>query len=287
MKKLINTVFASILFSSLAIAQADPKHTNYYFNPAPIESNVASVTFDNVVAKGDYAKMSAKITNKTNDFLLFKVEEVSFVFPFGTYKPKPGGDLFAKTKGGFVVIPPKKSYSRTINVNGDTRFHCDKFSVDFGGLYRLPTKGQVYEAKPFALPVATNTFEVGPYKCNVVGKVKQETQETIANFECKYSPEGNRFGIVNTNKISVIPDKNNQEYATINNTDDSAELIGPEETIKIKAHFKIEGRIVDMQFANMKIQWKEVFTDGVYTPAGSIGNAEFAIDPGMTAGKNK
>lgn len=278
---------ASVLFSSLAMAQADPKHTNYYFIPPAIENDVAKVEFDDIVAKGDYAKLRAKITNKTKDFLLFKVDEVNFQFPFGSYKPKPGGDMFAKTKGGFVVIPPKKSYARTININGDTRFHAEKFSLDFGGLYRLPAKGQAYEAKPFALPVATNSFEVGPYKCNVVGKVKQETQETVVNFECKYSPDGNRFGIVNPSKISVIPDKNNQEYATVNNTEDDTELIGPEESVKFKTVFKIEGRIVDMQFANMKIQWKEVFTDGVYTPVGSVGKSDFAVDPGMTAGKNK
>jgi hypothetical protein len=201
MKKLINSLFASLLFSSLVIAQVDPKHTNYYYTPPILESTAATVEYSDIVAKGDYAKLRAKITNKTNDFLLFKVEEVSFIFPFGTYKPKPGGDIFAKTKGGFVVIPPKKSYARTININGDTRFHTEKFSIDFGGLYRLPTKGQSYEAAPFALPVANNSFEAGPYKCSVSGKVKKETQETVITFECKYSPEGNRFGIINGNKI--------------------------------------------------------------------------------------
>ena len=57
---------------------------------------------------------------------------------------------------------------------------------------------------------------------------------------------------------------------------------GESETFAATVH--IEGKIVDMQFANMEIVWKDTFKDcKVIKLEGATVN--MIVDPGLTAGK--
>ena len=49
---------------------------------------------------------------------------------------------------------------------------------------------------------------------------------------------------------------------------------------------EIPGKIVDMQFANMKLVWNKAFVKTQSVPF-QVGSTAFTVDPGLTDGKNK
>ena len=49
---------------------------------------------------------------------------------------------------------------------------------------------------------------------------------------------------------------------------------------------EIPGKIVDMHFANMKLVWNDAYREVTPKPL-TIGTVDFAIDPGLTEGKNR
>jgi len=248
-------------------------------SPAKIETELYSVSFKNIVAKMDYAKMAVEIKNTSNDYLMFRTEEPEFVFPFGNYY----------SKEGIIYILPNSAESTTLKVSGSNKFHIDHFNMEFIGLYKLSAKGGVQEGEEFRLPAKKNNIEVGNFKVSLI-KTSQRTQETYGKFECEYI--GDAIGIIDPSRISVRVDGTDLVYANDVKKSKSSFLSkgGPiflrkGEKATIKAVFHIPGKIADMQFSLLYIMWGDTFRE-VQAKKLTVKKVEFVLDEGLTHGKN-
>ncbi len=182
-RKIAIPLLSLFMFCSFLHAQRspdDPKHENHYA-VEKIENDDVLIEFMDAHSQQEFTKVKVKITNKTNDYILFKSSETVFKYEHGTYKPK-GGGLF---KGENLLIEPMKTETKQHRVSGDNKFHVEKLQLELNGFYKIPANGKVVEAPEFQLPPANNDFTAGPFKCTLE-KSKEETQETSALFNCVY-----------------------------------------------------------------------------------------------------
>jgi len=263
-----------LIFTSLINAQnVSPKHVNYYKTPESIETNNYKIDISNIVSKTEYAKFGIKITNIGTDYIMFNKGASEFVYKNGKYSDKEK----------IVYILPTKSKTKTIKATGTNMFHTDTINLVLKGLYIIPAKGKTVKAENFKLPASKNSFIAGNFRIKLL-KLKQETQETYAKFECTYI--GDEIGIVDPTKLSVkIDGKEEFEYAN-DNKKAKPELLRKGEKVKFSVYFHIPAKISDMQFAVLKINWNDTFQESVAKEVKSK-TINFIVDEGLTNGKNK
>ena len=279
--KTLTLIFTIVMVSHIFVhaQKTDPKHKNFFRASGSIEGKNYIITFDDIVARMEYAKMAAKVTNTGNDYLMFKTQEPEFIFEFGEFN----------SKEKIVFILSNSSEKETLKVIGDNRFHVDEFKLNFSGLYFLSAKGKTQEMEEFRLPASKNFIEAGNFKINLL-KASQRTQETWAKFECEYI--GDDIGIIDPSKIAVRVDGKDLVYANDIKKTKSSFLNkgGPiflkkGEKATFKAVFHIPGRIADMQFSLLYIMWGDTFIES--KPIRLAGNeVDFMLDAGLTHGKN-
>lgn len=273
MKK-ITILLASVLFVSMAVnaqKKVDPKHTNYFKSVGDISTTEYTLSLSDIVARTEYCKFALKITNNTNDFILFNKGESVFNFDFGTFSDKKKE----------ILIKPNDSKKKVLEVNGGTQFHVDKFTVNLDGFYLVPVKGTISDMENFQVPASKNSLSTDLFKVELK-KSSLRTQEASLTFECTYL--GKKIAIINPSKLVIKVDGTDKEYANDNKKGDS-QLLKKGDKVKVKAVFHIPGRIADMQFANMTILWKDTFVE---TEAKKLEGQQvnFELDPGLTNGKN-
>ncbi|MCP4806744.1 MAG: hypothetical protein GY913_03025 [Proteobacteria bacterium] len=216
--------------------------------------------------------MKATVTNKTDDYVVYRLGESTLHIDAGDYQAQTGllkGDL---------VLEPKKSGSRTVEFKDGTEFHVEAFTLDITGIYKTTAMNDV-EAPNFKLPAAVNDFEAGAFECNLAG-LKQETKETKADFKCTYTGEG--LGFVTPSKASV--EVEGQKFAN-NNKRAKTKVLQPGDDTKFTLVYNVPAKVADMQFANMEIVWDGVLEEATLEQA-PMDTITFELDPGKTAGKN-
>jgi hypothetical protein len=264
-------IFCTISISGICqTKKVDPDHTNYY---KPLTVDLPGVKIDalDVVSKIDYSKFKIKITNTTNDYILYKPQESKFIIGGNEYKPQ---DKKA------MLIQPLDNASKTIDVKGNgSNLHADNFSFNLDGLYKVIPTGTV-NAPNFILPPSVNQFVAGDFTVEMIA-ISKKTQETAVKFKVTYTGEG--MGIVDPRKLSTKIDSG-QLFA--NDKRDKSIILAKGESDTFIALFHIEGKIADMQFANMEIVWNDTFKHAELKKIDGT-TLSFVLDPGLTAGKNK
>ena len=258
--------------------KVDPKHQNI-FKEVKIETDEMIIELLDANAQVEFSKMKIRITNKTNDYIIYKPEETEFVFDFGTVHPKGG---MALINGKNELIEPKGTDSRVITASGDNRFHVEEFTVNLKGFYRLPVNGKVYSAPDFQLPPSTNDFTAGPFKV-LMTNIDKKTQQTSVRFKVTYANDSKHYGLVNQGKV-VCRIENGQEFAMVNSKDKTVVLADGEED-KFNVYYQIPAKVTDMQFATMHLVWKDSFIESEVSPL-KAEQVKMTLDPGKTAGKN-
>lgn len=277
-KKLIVYLLFFLVSAAPALAQkgkekekkVDPKHTNF-FKDARIETEDYIVEIVDIIGRMEEAKCKVKITNKTNDYLIWNPSECVFKFEFGEFKPKEKE----------VIIKPNDKESKVLNVTGDTRFHVESFSLDIKGMSKVASAGTMVMAPDFQLPASMNDFIAGPYKVSLLA-VDKKTDLTSGSFRVTYT--GNEIGLVDPNKIAVRTEKE-QEFASAR-TDYKIQLLQKGESDKFNFYFKIPASHVDMQFATLWVIFRNCFQESKKVAIAGTG-LSFEFDPGMTDAKNK
>jgi hypothetical protein len=254
----------------------DPKHENHY-QVKPIETDEVKVDFLEAQSQQEFTHAKIKVTNKTNDYIIFKTPESTFKYEFGEYHPAVGG-LF---RGANMMVGPKDSDTRVLKVSGGNKFHVESLSLDLNGFYRVAADGKTQEAPDFKLPASVNEFKAGNFKCSLE-KIKKETKETVVSFKCVY--QGSDVGMVDATRITLKLE-NGEEFAN-DNKKAKMELVLPGEDVTITASFHVLAKVTDMQFANMLLVWKNTFMESKVVPI-KVGNTTFTLDPGMTEAKNR
>lgn len=248
----------------------DPKHTNF-FKEVKIETNDYIIEVIDIIARMEEAKCKVKVTNKTNDYLVWNPSESVFKFEFGEFKPKEKE----------VIIKPNDKESKVLNVNGDTRFHIESFNLDIKGMSKVASAGTMTAAPDFQLPPSMNDFTAGNFKVSLLN-LKKETALTTAQFRVTYT--GNDVGLIDPNKLALRLE-NEQEFAGVRR-DYKQRLLFKGDDDKFNTYFEVPAKITDMQFATMWVIWRNTFQESKKVSIGGT-SVVFEFDPGMTAAKNK
>jgi hypothetical protein len=274
MKK-ITILLATVLISAISVnaqKKKDPKYEHHFKAPEAIITYEYSVNFSDVQSQAEFCKFAIKISNNTNDFLIFDKGASVFNFDFGQYSDK------AKQ----IIIKPNDSKKKVLTAVGSENFQVDKFSLTVDGFSIVPVNGTVSKMEDFQVPASKNAINTDAFKVNLK-KSSLKTQEASLIFECIYT--GNKVALVNPSKLVIKVDDTDKEYANDNKKSQPKLILKKGDKVKVKAVFHIPGRVADMQFANMTILWKDTFVESEIKKLEGK-KVDFELDRGMTAGKN-
>jgi hypothetical protein len=274
--KLSAFLFIPLLLQSYitnAQKKDSPDHVNCY-KEASIETPELKIEFVDGISKMEFLKLKIKLTNLTNDYIIYTPKESSFLI---------AGKKFELSDRRLLLDPLDKG-SRVLDIKGNgTNVHADTFSLNLNGLSKIKADAPSIAAPNFKLPASVNDFTAGNFKVEML-KLDKETDETKVKFKVTYI--GNDYGLIDATKLAVKTDKTGDtEYANDKNKQ-GAILLAKGESDTFSASFKIPGKVVDMQFANMEIVWRNTFKDCKLTLLKSQ-VVTFELDEGKTAGKNK
>lgn len=270
--KITTNLFLLIgLSASTVFGQEVTGYEKVMYNAVDTEAGDVSLSSKNVVAQADHCKLAFTVQNNSTDLLMYDANETEFVYSFGKKNP---------SLKSFILQPGDKK-TKTLLVKGTENYLQKEFKMNVKGLYLIPVNGTVTSAPQFALPAATNSFDAGNFKVKLK-KYDASTKEATAVFECTYV--GNQIALIDASSLSVTANKNKStEEVTFANDDKKAdvEILKKNESIEIKAVFHIPGKIVDMQFATMKINWNNTFVETTAKPI-SAETVSFVMDAAAT-----
>lgn len=251
--------------------KVDPDYELHYREPAPVDLDGVRLKLVDAHSQYEFTRMQLEVTNGTADFVVLDTDAVTVSYPSGERR---------LDKSKWVLVPPHRDKSPTLGVTG-TEMLADGIEVRIGGLHRASVADAAVLATPETrLPLQGNTFQTGPFACELVGQVTQETDKTAAKFKCTYN--GTQLGLVTTDALRVRTEKGE----TFGNVEGAAvEALLPGDSTRVVLRFEIPANVVDMQFATMWVEWGETFREATMTSI-EVAPLALEIDPGETAGKN-
>lgn len=248
MKKIVLTLLVVIGALNTTLAQKEKKYEKIIYKDSKTENSEVIITVDNAVGLEKETKFKLKITNKTNDYILYKPEESKFII---------NGKEMAPTEKWLLVLPNDNDYI-TINVKGGPFNSVTNYTFQLDGLYKVSSNAKGLDAPDFRLPATKNDFTAGNFNCNL-SKLTKETEKTSVKFSCTYT--GDKIGFVFPSKTSVkMPDGN--EYANAKSKEKPIFLTkGKSDDFKLVWDRMQGGKSMDMQFVEMFIKWNNTFVE--------------------------
>lgn len=251
--------------------KVDPEHENHFAELNPVETSDYSIEFSDVHCQMDFAIAKMKITNKTNDYLIIDMGQIEFVFDWGTVKNKNKRE---------VIINPKDSKTKTAKVDGDNRFHVEKFTLKVNGIQKVPTTGTAVKLDDFRLPPAVNTVSSGSTSVNM-SKMKKVTDITDTRFEMEN--KGSNYIICNPSKIATKFPSGNVFANSYSKS--RPKLVKPGKSDKFNVVCEEQQPEGDMQFIELNVVWNDAFVESKAVAAASC-QKSFELDEAETVGKN-
>jgi hypothetical protein len=272
MKKLL---FASFLTLSLVSGAQDNKKKNidpkyiYAYKETSLETDDYKIYLIDAFATDGYSKVKMRIFNKTNDYLIFKPSEFSFLIN--------DQDLSSKDKQ--ITVPPNDEVAKVIDVKGKN-LQCDKYVLNIKAFYKVTGNSTAIKVEDFVLPPAKNDFEAGSFKCKL-NKHKLNTDKSLVQFGCTYQGDG--VGILDPYKCSAVMPKG-QDNANSKRYDGVLLEKGAYEDFFVEIKEIPNGG--DMQKNGFKIKWNDTFKDSKLTSLKGT-KIDVELDAAKTADKNK
>jgi hypothetical protein len=272
MKFISKLLIALIPISITASAQTDTPYKKIYYKSADAENEALSIKIENAVSTDAETKFKLIITNKTNDYIIYKADESIFKIDGKEISPQER----------WLVIEPNKSDYRVVNAKGAGYNKIKNYSYVVDGLYRVNTEGGSITAPDFKLPASKNDFKAGNFTCEL-SKLEKETGGTKAKFKCTYS--GNEIGFLMPAKVAVkMPDGN--EYANNNSKAKTIVFLkkGDEDNFTLVWDRMQGGKATDMQKVDMLIKWNDAFKEA---PAQKMKSETLSVDIDEAVSKDK
>ncbi len=266
-------IFVFLLSVNFVFSQKenDPKYEYHYKNIDKQETDDYSLKITDAHSQQTFTHFRIHISNKSTDYLILRVNEISFIYDFGELHPK------AKE----FLIEPGESLNKVISVSDATKdFHVKSLKVKISGIYKLSTKGNIVKMPDFQLPANKNYIEAQGVSCKL-NNISKETQQTVAQFKCTY--KGNNYLIINPLKASAKI-KTGQEFAPVNRKA-KAKMLTKNKKKKFSLYYEIQAKIIDMQFATFNIVWHDTFRESIPKKLNEV-NLNFEFDEAKTKAKN-
>jgi hypothetical protein len=257
------------------IPESDPRFEVRFSAVEAVETDEFIITFSEMHCQTEFALVKIDIENKTDDWLFFDPNVVTFTANGATYT----------ASGREWDIDPKKSKSRTVKVSGEANYKSDSYTVKLDGAIRLlPTTGTVVDPGVFSLPASTNSLATDNFKVTLVEE-KRKTKESIIVFECTYT--GNDIGLVLSNEPSMCPAGDNEKMFSTDNMKDKTKILEPGKKTKVKMEYHIPASVADMQFAALEIYWNGTLVETEFEDLDFSHSLELTRDDALTIEKNK
>lgn len=184
------------LLSHVCLAQPEdhPHHEKHYSDVPTIETDEIKLEVIRPHSQQSFTQFTAKIYNKTEDYILVKKHAVSFSsdeLGYGTKNPKEDIDF----------IEPGGDITRTIKVTGSIGFKVDNIDVAFEGVFsRAPIKGKRTEGGEFKMKPDKNSIMMEPFAVTLK-KWRFSPKELSADFKIRY--RGESIGIVHESEVKI------------------------------------------------------------------------------------
>jgi len=248
MKKIIVSFIAICTLSSAAFAQKEVKYEKLYYKDLKVENSDITISVNNAISTDGETKFLLKIVNKTSDYIIYKPQESKFIIDGKEFL------IIEKVK----VIEPNDFRTVVVNLKGVGYNKIKNYSFLVDGLYKVSANVEGIPTPDFKLPAASNDFKTGGFSCNL-NKLYKESDKTEAKFKCSYN--GDKIGFIFPSKTAVkMPDGN--VYANAKSKTGAIMLMkGEDDTFTLKWERMEGGKTMDMQKAEMFIQWNSAFAE--------------------------
>ncbi|MES2515454.1 MAG: hypothetical protein V4580_14970 [Bacteroidota bacterium] len=246
MKKIVLVVAAlTCLLTTVDAQKKEKAWKEIAYKDITSEFDEMTVSTNNGVSNAEMTKFKLKITNKTNDVLLFKPEE-SVIKAAKEVKPKEK----------WLYVYPSESEFRVVNSTGPD--YLMPYSYVMSGMYKISISGKGIEAPNFQLPASQNEFTVGAFSCTMASLTK-ESDKTEVKFECKYT--GDKVGVIQPGRSAVkLPD--GTEIANEKSKSQPIILMkGKTEKVTFKWNRMEGGKAQDMQKIKLEILFRNTFSE--------------------------
>jgi hypothetical protein len=230
---------ALLLISLMSFSQKKIKYKTVYFDDNMVETPNARVSFLDAVSEDNLITGTLKIENHTGKILVVKPEECSYTIPTG--------EAFAKKK--WMVIPPKKNETKTIDVKGEN-IKTKESVFKIGGFY-ICNSENVAVAPNAVLPPEKEIY-VGNFKLELVDWINSGP-ETRVRYIVTYT--GDKVGLLDPSEV-IAKTTTGEEYK---NQKTDGEIL---------SFHKKENITVDFVFVNDSkkknaLIWNKAFSEGV------------------------
>lgn len=268
---LILALLLTVAFQTTA--QKKKPYEKIYYNEVAKDLGAITITLSNAVATDAYIKFKFHVKNNTADYIILKTDDIVL---------KANGKELKNTEKDLFIAPNDDDFKVIDIKGGDLR--VENFSLEVKGFSKVPAKSRSEDAENFKLPVAKNEFDAGPFHLLQL-KNEKKTDLVAVKFAATYN--GSKVGIVNPGQASLLTPKGT-EFANMGSKGQRKPFLlkkGQEDNFTL--YWKdIPVSNGDMQFANIEIIWNDAFIEATPESIEAV-TLEVAMDPGLTAGKNK
>lgn len=245
MKKIL-VVIASLCLT-LNSLEAQKKYEKIVYKDATADGEGITVVGKDGVSNKEMTKFKIKITNKSDEIILFRPDESTLKANSKEFKPKEKA----------MEIPPAETEGKVVNFTGP-EFMVNSYSYVIDGLYKVSVFTNSIQTADFQLPPAQNEFKTGNFTCSMID-LSKESDKTKVKFECRYT--GDKVGVIHPGRAAVkLPDGTEVANAKSNQ---SPIILEKGESKKITLHWnRMEGgRATDMQLIKLLIVWRNTFIE--------------------------
>lgn len=271
MKRLFLTLLLAISFFIQAQQSKkgiDPKYVFCYKNTS-YSTDDYKIYIEDAINEDGLSKLKIRIFNKTNDYLIFKPNDV--VFRIGTQE--------VPCKEKQIVILPNEEGWKVISVKGKG-FQEEKYTLEIKNMHKISATTAPIKIEDMNLPPAKPDFTAGKFKCSIK-KADIKTDKSILRCECVY--EGDGIGVLMPSKSVVIMPKG-QENPNADKFKSCLLEKGKGESFLMEFREMKGGG--DMQKGPLKLIWNDTFKDSKIEPiAGAKINLE--LDGPKTGERNQ
>ena len=261
MKKAI--VITAALCMALNSIQAQKKYEKIMYKDASTEGEGITVMAKDAVSNKEMTKFKIKISNKSDDIIVFRPDESTLKSNTKEFKPKEK----------MMEVPPTETEGKVINFPGPD-FMVNSYSYQIDGLYKVSTTTKSVQTEDFQLPPSQNEFKTGNFTCTMID-LSKETDKTVVKFECRYT--GDKIGVIHPGRAAVkLPDGTEIANAKANKSPIVVEK-GESKKITLAWNRMEGGKATDMQKIKLLILWRNTFVESELVKIKPV-NLDFQID---------
>lgn len=264
-----------LLFSLVALAQPEdhPHHERHYADVGPFETDELKIEIIKPHSQVNFSQFSAKIYNKTDDYILIKKHEITFSSDEMGYGDKHPAE-------GVWFIEPGGDITRSFKVEGGVGCKVAVIDVKMDGFSRAPADGTPIEAGEFKMKPEKNSLMIGPFAVTLK-KWRFNSKELTADFKLRY--RGDAVGMARESNIKI----RTESGTVLDNTEskDKDFIMPPMKTRTVNVVQKFENGQVGKN-ESVYIVWEGALSEAQGTPL-KVPGFTLKFDPEKTKRENK